>query len=524
VTLRDYLRVLREQRLLIVLVTLAFGGAAFAWSARQQPVYQAEASLAYQDSNQDLQLFGEAGVPALAPDQRAFVNAKLVTRPAVVQRVRRALKTTLPAATLQGAVSTRVEARTNLVVVVVDSSDARFAQRLANAFATQAAAVTNEQARRQIARAADTFRRNFRRLRRSTDPVARTLQAQRLAQLETLESVTRPASVARYAEAPAAPISPRPIRNTILGLLVGLTLGILAAFIRDSLDVRLRGAREIQNEMGFPLLGHVGRESLGNAGISVNGRAAVAAPELESFRILRTNLEFLDVDHPPKTILVTSALPEEGKSTVAASLAAATALSGRRTLLVECDLRRPSLAGRLGLKDRPGLSDFLAGKAGPRDIVQALPIAAGMPTNGHRRRNGKANGNGHASDGDHDASLVCITAGAPTPRPAETLGSERFREFLEQVREAYDIVILDSSPMLPVVDTLEVLPRVDGVLVCVRAGRTTREQARAAKAAIEHFPPRPTGLVVTGVRGDEAAYGYYYGSPDREPAERAPAA
>jgi capsular exopolysaccharide synthesis family protein len=201
---------------------------------------------------------------------------------------------------------------------------------------------------------------------------------------------------------------------------------------------------------------------------------------------MRTNVDFLDVDSRLTTLAVTSALPEEGKSTVACSLACAYALAGKRTLIVECDLRRPTLAHKLGLGNGPGLSDYLAGEAEPQAVVQPVALPGAQ------------------------APLVAIVAGTPSPRPAELLGSQRFGAFLDEVARAYDVVLLDTSPLLSVVDTLELVPRVDGVVVCVRAQQTTRDQAQAAKAALEHFPARPTGVVVTGVRaGDELDYGYY---------------
>jgi Mrp family chromosome partitioning ATPase len=202
--------------------------------------------------------------------------------------------------------------------------------------------------------------------------------------------------------------------------------------------------------------------------------------------------------------VVTSGLPGEGKSTVASALAATSALSGKRTLLVECDLRRPQVGERFGLKEEgPGLSEYLAGKAEPGEVIRKIVLAPPTSTNG--------NGKGAAPAGDGGApSLVCITAGASPPRPAELLASEKFASFLDEVREAYDFVVLDSSPLLSVSDTLELVPRVDATILCIRAAQTTQEQARAAKAAIDRLPDKPAALVVTDIKpGDAEQYGYY---------------
>jgi capsular exopolysaccharide synthesis family protein len=228
--------------------------------------------------------------------------------------------------------------------------------------------------------------------------------------------------------------------------------------------------------------------------------APLAAPDQESFRVLRQNVRYFAPD-PLRTILVTSAISQEGKSTVAACLAAASAAAGHRTLLVECDLRRPVLAARLGLPEGPGVSDYVTGNAEPQDVVRSVS-ATRVGINGAK---GAASS---ATYGD-ERSLACITAGTQAPRPAELLASERFREFLSEVGEVYESVILDTPPLLTVADTLGIVPAVAGILLCVRLRRTTRDQARAAQATLDRLPSRPVGLVLTDMRG--AAHGYYYG-------------
>jgi capsular exopolysaccharide synthesis family protein len=201
-------------------------------------------------------------------------------------------------------------------------------------------------------------------------------------------------------------------------------------------------------------------------------------------------------------LLVTSAIAGEGKSTVAACLAVTTAESGTRTLLVECDLRKPVLAERMGIKEGPGLSDYLTGHADPRQILQ--PVAGIVE---------RLNGSGPTLTAGQSgsANLVCIAAGRRVPRPAELLASERFRSFLTEVSDVYDTVILDTPPLLPVADTLAIVPDVSALVVCIRLEHTTREQALAAQSALDRLPERPVGLVLTDVRqeGDGYNYGEY---------------
>ena len=238
---------------------------------------------------------------------------------------------------------------------------------------------------------------------------------------------------------------------------------------------------------------------------------------METFRILRTNLDYIDQGRPVKTVLVTSPLPEEGKTTVSIGLALASALGGRRTLLVEADLHRPVHAERLGLAKSPGLTDYLVGRAEPQDVVQlkdfvdpAAAVGDGVATNG-------------AAPEARRLRLSCITAGTDSGNVGELFGSERFASFLEEVSEVYDLVVIDTAPLLAVAETSQLVPLADALLVCLRMGRTTTDQAQVGSEALERLPERPTGLVATGVTERAAgaysyysyAYGYRFGSKPR---------
>jgi capsular exopolysaccharide synthesis family protein len=197
-------------------------------------------------------------------------------------------------------------------------------------------------------------------------------------------------------------------------------------------------------------------------------------------------MAFLAPDHAISTVAVTSAVAEEGKSTVGAWYASVSAAAGTRTLIVDCDFRKPRLAARLGVDSKPGLSDYLAGGAAAGDVVRVVDV-----------------------QGPDAVPLSFIPAGSPLFQPAETIASRKFRQFVREIADVYELVIFDTAPLLPVSDTLQLIPQIDAIVLCVRIGQTTRTQAHAAKGALSHLPTKPTGVVVTSVtRGDDY---YYYG-------------
>lgn len=490
VTLRDYLRLIGRQKWLIAAIALIFGAAAFVHSASREDTYTAQASLAFRDVVQDLALLGDAAVPELAPGERAAASAEAITSLAVAERVRERLGTEISADALRDAIGTRVDTLTSLVLLEAEWETPEFAARLANGFAFATVEAVRRDQRQVVQGAIDALER------RLDENPEDSRTRQQLVRLEAIRSIIRPARVVRGAEPPAAPSGPATRRNTALGLLVGLALGLLAAFVRDSLDRRLRGSHDVRQELDLPILGRLPESAVGDASPSGNGPAGISRGGFEAFRVLRNNLQFLRPEGELRSILITSSLPEEGKSTTALSLATVSALAGRRTLLVECDLRRPSLAERIGIKPAPGLRQYLNAEASPQDVLQVVSLA--FPT-----RNGAEDAPSRRGD------LICIAAGGSTEDSAELLASERFREFLNKVAGAYELVVIDAGPLLSAVDPLQLVPLVDGVVLCVRLSKTTRDDARATRAALAHLPERPIGIVLTGDRGGDDYYGYY---------------
>jgi capsular exopolysaccharide synthesis family protein len=508
VSLRDYLRILRNNRTVVVALTLLVAGLVAAISVSQEPTYVAKARVTFQEESRSNAEAGLTAAQTQTADQLAAEGAATMLSNDVLSRVRRRLQSRRTVAQLRSMLSTSVDPSSALVTVEARANDKQFAASLANEVARGAVTIQKNAERERFTRNAQRVERQYEKLRAqgtsgTRSEIALATLLERISTLRTLSLNATPARLAESASVPQSPASPKPIRNTILGAMFGLLLGIGYAFVRDSLDRRLRDSAQIQETLDLPVVGMVRVNALGNAAYVANGLGPMTDQDIESFRILRTNLEFLDVDRPIKSVLVTSPLPEEGKSTVAASLAAANAASGKRTLLVECDLRRPSLPQRLSINRSPGLSDYLAGQATAPEILQVVTLSQSEPTS-----NGNA---GSAANGETAAGkLVVIAAGSHSIRPAELLGSQRFRDFLKQVVAAYDTVVLDTPPLLSVSDTLEIVPLVDSVLLCIRADQTTRDQARAVKDALAHLPERTTGIVVTGLKpGREHDYGYY---------------
>ncbi len=246
------------------------------------------------------------------------------------------------------------------------------------------------------------------------------------------------------------------------------------------------------------MLGQVRDDALGKVPFAGNERDSLSPADLEAFRILRSSVELLDGGEPPRVVLVTSPLPEEGKSTVAMALAAAAANAGQRTLLLESDLRRPTLARRTGLAAMPGSRTFSTGTPACPTCCRPSP-SQGPPR--PERREPLVNG---------PRTLDCLTAGTPTQRPAELLRNTRMEKLLTRWTATYDLVVVDTSPLLPVADTLALLPLAEVLLICMRTSSATREEIHAAKALLDRVPSHVAGLVITGLRpGDAAAYGYY---------------
>jgi polysaccharide biosynthesis transport protein len=306
---------------------------------------------------------------------------------------------------------------------------------------------------------------------------------------------------------PAAP-SVRPssaglLELLLLGLLAGTVLGVGAALLRNALDRQVKSPAHLREAVNAPNLGTVTFDpQVPKRPLTVHEDPQ--SPRSEAFRQLRTNLQFVDVDRPRKAIVVTSSMPSEGKTTSLANLAIALASAGNDVLVVEADLRRPKLADLLGLDRSIGLTNVLAGRLAATHAIQ------------------------HWS-----AGVDVLASGPLPPNPSELLASQQMANLLAEMRAAYDVILIDTPPLLPVTDAAAVAPATDGVLLVCRFKETSRDQVAMARQALDAVGAQVLGTIFTMVPATgPRAYGQYNAyyrtevparrpAPDADPAGRA---
>jgi capsular exopolysaccharide synthesis family protein len=280
------------------------------------------------------------------------------------------------------------------------------------------------------------------------------------------------------------PVSPRPARNFSLAVLLGLVLGTGAAVLRETTDTSVKSAEVLAEVAGTAVLATVPYSSAVAKNLPISSRT-VHSSHAEALRKLRTNLHFVDVDSPVRVVVVTSALQGEGKSVTAVNLAILLAEAGQRVLVIDADLRRPAVAAYLRIEGAVGLTNLLAGQAAADDVIQ---------------RWGR--------------NLWVLPSGFLPPNPSELLASQQMANLLETVRERFDIVVVDSPPVLAVTDAAILAARVDGALLVARAAKTSTSQVAGAVRALEAVNARLLGCVfnmAASTKRDGSAYYYHYG-------------
>jgi len=462
------LAIARRNYLLLLLCAITVPIAALVYSLAQTPQYTASADLLFGARSFESELFGTD----FDPEREAATNVKLVSVDQVAARTASTLdQPGLTTKDVSNQVTVSSEGESDLIAVDATNEDPQLATQIANEFTRQYIDFSRENEQAKIRRAKAGVQATLDNLPPSErlGPTGQNLE-QQVRRLNALAAVqTGDAEVAQPATVPTSPSSPKTVRNVGLGILVGLMLGAGLALLREQLDRRLRDLDEVEDVFRIPILGTIPESDT----IQEGGPGAELPPtgaESEAFRMLRTNLRYFNVDVPVTSLLITSAAPQDGKTTISWNLARAEAQAGQRVLFIEADLRRPSLTAQVDIPQESGLSLLLAGVTERNGAIVS--------------RQG----------------IDVLSAGPPPPNPAELIESRMMSDLLRWASEEYDRVIVDTPPSAVVSDAVPLFSQVGGVVLITRLGQSPREAAEKLRDQIDHTGALVLGIVVNGVR------------------------
>ncbi len=524
--LRNYINLVRKWLWLVLLCSIVAGAATFFITRQQTPIYQSTATVFI---NQARSTTGRADYTDIITSERvARTYAAMLQDWPTLNEAAIALGYPGGIGDMQRAQNVSVSVTpvrdTQLVQVVVQSSDPELAASIANILpdvfmrmnrerqqerfadtrqelqvelaAAEADLEETEQALNGLAdtpenkNERDRLTRLAARYQTTYSNLSKSLEDLRLAEAQTTDNIT----LTTPAQAASSPIRPRVLFNTLLALIVGALIGLGIAFLIEYLDDTVKTPDHVRDLTGLATLGNV----IHLEGASPDQRMVThMAPKslgAEAYRVLRTNLQFSALDKPLATLVVTSAAPGEGKSTTISNLAAVMAQSDKRVILVDADLRRPSLHKLLKLPNNVGLSTALLDKGrDPEAYLQETDVP----------------------------NLRVMTTGPIPPNPAEMLNSARMHEMIEVLKGEADVVLFDTPPVLAVADTAILASQVDGTLLVVWAGRTRGEMLAQAVERLQSLGIQPLGVVLNKLTQRKGGYYYsnYYYYASREGGE-----
>ena len=502
IDIRKYLNVLRRRRLLVAAVALGAGLVALLVSLTRTPIYEAKADVLVQP---------RATESVFQDNQTRSALNTLETEIEVISSdpVRRGVEARL--GWIPSVSASRV-GETDVMRLAGRSTSARRAAQIANAYAESYVQFRKEEAVSDLEAAGRGLREKINSLQTEIDGIERRIAGAGATERSSLEANLRPrhsnlleqqgqlaqkldqlevdaalksggARIVKAANTPGSPAEPKPIREALAASLAGLIIGAVLAFVRENLDDSVRTKDELAAASGLPVLGVVPSVRRWNRGVEI--RAGLKEPESaagEAFRSLRTSVQLLGVDRPLCIIQITSPIAGEGKTTMVSGLGTVLAAGGQRVVLVDGDLRRPRLHEAFGLMNDRGLTSAFSGDGSVIDAVRQVP--------GEDR-------------------LFVLSSGPMPSNPAEMLSSPRMAELLFELQGKFDVVLVDSAPVLPVTDATLLAAWVEATLLVARARTTTQLQLAEAVEQLHRVDANVAGVVLNDA-SDQANYGYYY--------------
>jgi capsular exopolysaccharide synthesis family protein len=491
-TLRSYAQLVRRRKWWVIGLALLGLAVSLAISSTQQKQYSASAQVLVQSSSQTGAL-GVSQQPVTTTDVQTMLQ--LVTSAPVTAVVQHKLGSA-------PSVSAAEVAQTNVIAITAVSSSPAQAARIANVYATafvndqkgvalNSLTSTEGQLRAQI----KTIARQLKQLKGTPGTASeqtalvnqQAVLSEQLTQMQVnSSSETNSLTLVTPALAPRSPSSPKPVEDGLLGLIAGLILGLAAAFLRESLDDAVASKEAAEEFGGASVLAAVPMVNSWKKRDRplVVSLARPMSPAAEAYRSLRTSLQFARQESDLRTILVTSPAAAEGKTSTISNLGAMFAQAGHRVVLVSCDLRKPRLGQFFGLDERQGLTTAILGEQPVEELVQPVP---------------------------GDDNLWLLGSGQMPPNPAELLNGKRIQEVFAKLRQLFDLVLIDSPPVLPVTDSVILAKDADATLLVVAAGQTSQGDLQRSAEKLAQVNARVVGLVLNETSKQTSGYGYRYG-------------
>lgn len=512
-SIEQILGVIRRRAPFILLCFVLVTGAAFAFSKRQTKEYSATASLVFNDNQLSQQVAGLSVASTGNQQAQQNTNLKLVGLGDMAAKTATMLGHGLTKTSVSEALSVSAQGESNIVDVSATATSPELAAAIANTYSNVFVQEQQNSNHQYYASALALVNKQLAALspaqRAGTAGLALQDRAQSLGVLAELRNGN--VQVTQAATVPVSPSSPKVTRNTILGAVLGLLLGLGFAFLLERLDRRIREPKDLEAIYGLPLLGVVPEMAAlaRSARRNGNGARALSAGEAETFDLIRAHLRYFNVDRELRALLIASAGPGDGKTTVARHLAEAAVTMGSRALLLEVDLRRPTLATQLDLRSGPGLSQVLIGAISMGEATQSIDVDL------------------RAGNGSRGRTLDVLVAGTvPPPNPAELLESRAMESVLQAAKSIYDLVVIDTPPLTAVSDAFPLLRKVDGVVIVGRIGRNRRDVAERLHETLKGVGAPLLGVIANGFKSRGlGAYGYDYAyTREERPAAAADAA
>ncbi len=482
----------------VAITSIAVAGTLF-FSTRK---YQSSTELLQRRSSLDKALLGsDFFQQSNVPDRDMQTAAALVSTPQVVSEVQKSLGDELGGKNPAALIDVSVSKSSDILTISATDTDPQLAADVANSFA-----VSYINWRRQVDQGI---------LRQAREPIEAQLLATPVEQqdsanykllknnldnLKVMEAVqTGNMEVVKPALASSNPVSPRPIRTGGIAFLLSIVVGIGAIFLVDQFDNLVRNTDEITKNIDKPILGLIPKISSSNNGslVTMSNPSGVCS---EAYRLLKTNLSYIEPDSEIKSIMISSLGPGEGKTTTIANLAVTMARSGQRVIVLEADLRRPLLSKYMGLDDTVGLTNVIAGNCSLREALQMveandLAVTIDYDNGGEPWEQGYT-----ATSIDGIKPIYCATSGPIPPNPGELASSNKLAAIVAEASEYADIVLIDSPPLGVVGDAASMASRVDGVVLVVMLEKTAKKSLKTMQAFIDTVPCKVLGMIATGSR------------------------